>query len=74
MVIMMTEIYIDWYEAGKTCVPELDYPDHVCVQFCEDGEVVYQFYIDDMSYDDAEKLYENMSVDESKYDVFFDTL
>lgn len=73
MVIIMTEIYIDWYECGKTCLPELDYPDHIHFQICEDGETVYEFYIDNISYDDAESLYGNLKTDDN-YDVFFDTV
>ena len=66
-----TILYIWWYENGVQCEPELDFPDNVQFEICVDGELKYEWCIDDVSYDEALSLYQRMSTNHSFDDVIF---
>lgn len=54
-------LHLDWYENGKTCKPELDFPDHLQFEIRIDGELEHSFMIDNVSYDEAVKIYNNIT-------------
>lgn len=54
-------LFMEWYENGKTCKPELDFPDHLQFEIRINGDLEYSFMIDNVSYDEAKKLYNNIT-------------
>lgn len=54
-------LYMEWYENGKTCKPELDFPNHLQFEIRVGGDLEYSFMIDNVSYDEAKKMYKNIT-------------